>query len=76
MIYRTKDLSLTQKVAIESLLGRAVADDEAISIRLLSSASGWLQQSWESAKRGGLDQLSARDIEAEIAAARRARNLP
>ena len=37
-------------------------------------APDWLQKSWESAKTSGLDQLSMEDIEAEIAAARRARH--
>lgn len=36
-------------------------------------APDWLQKSWESAKRAGLDQLSSEEIEAEIAAARKAR---
>jgi hypothetical protein len=75
MIHRAKDLSPDQKVAIESLLGHPVAQDEAISIRTLEAASApeWLQQSWESAKRLELDRLSAEDIEAEIAAVRKAR---
>ena len=33
MIHKAKDLSPEQKVAIESLLGRRVLDDEAISVR-------------------------------------------
>lgn len=75
MIHRAKDLSPDQKMAIESLLGRSVAEDEAISIRMLASHSGpeWLQQSWESAKRLGLDRLSMDEIDAEIDAARKAR---
>lgn len=36
-------------------------------------APDWLQKSWESAKAAGLDQLSMEEIDAEIAAARRAR---
>jgi hypothetical protein len=75
MIHKAKDLSPNQKIAIESLLGRSVAEDEAISIRTLASASApeWLQQSWESAKRQGLDRLSTEEIDAEIDAARKAR---
>jgi hypothetical protein len=75
MIHKAKDLSPGQKLAIESLLGRSVAADEAISIRTLSSLSApqWLQESWESAKQLDLDQLSAEEIEAEIDAARKAR---
>lgn len=75
MIHKAKDLSPDQKTAIESLLGRSVAEDEAISIRALASLSApeWLQESWESAKRLGLDQLSTAEIDAEIDAARKAR---
>ena len=75
MIHKAKDLSPDQKIAIESLLGRSVAEDEAISIGTLKSVSApeWLQESWESAKRSGLDQLSTEEIDAEIDAARKAR---
>ena len=75
MIHRAKDLSPDQKTAIESLLGRTVTEDEAISIRTMtaSSAPEWLQQSWDSAKRLGLDRLSMEEIDAEIAAARKER---
>lgn len=75
MITRAKDLSPDQKTTIEGLLGRAVAEDDAISIRTMASPSApeWLQKSWESAKRLGLDQLSAEEIDAEIEAARTAR---
>ena len=34
----------------------------------------WLRQSWESSQRVGLDQLSMEEIDAEIAAARKARH--
>lgn len=75
MIHKAKDLSPDQKVAIESLLGRVVAEDEAISIRTVASASvpEWLQKSWESAKGLQLDRLTMEEIEAEIASARKAR---
>jgi hypothetical protein len=78
MIHKTKDLSPGQKLAIESLLGRSVADDEAISIRTVASVSApqWLQESWESAKRLGLDRLSTEEIDAEIDAARKSRPNP
>jgi hypothetical protein len=54
MIHKAKDLSPEQKMAIESLLGRSIAEDEAISIRTLASASApeWLRQSWETRKAG------------------------
>jgi hypothetical protein len=34
----------------------------------------WLRRSWESSQRVGLDQLSMEEIDAEIAAARKARH--
>jgi hypothetical protein len=76
MIHKAKDLSPDQKMAIESLLGRSVSEDDAISIRTLGpgSAPEWLQKSWESAKRQGLDRLSRDEIDAEIVAARKARS--
>jgi hypothetical protein len=76
MIHSAKDLSPNQKIAIESLLGRAVTEDEAISVRAIHSDSApeWLQQSWESAKQFGLNQLSIEEIDAEINAARKARH--
>ena len=75
MIHRAKDLSPDQKMAIESLLGRVVAEDEAISIRTVTPASApeWLRKSWDSAKRLDLDGLSMEEIDAEIDAARKAR---
>jgi hypothetical protein len=36
-------------------------------------APEWLRQSWASAKEAGVDQLSMDEIDAEIAAARKAR---
>jgi hypothetical protein len=75
MTYKAKDLSPDQKVAIESLLGRSIAEHEEISITTSSipSAPQWLRESWESAEQQGLDQLSPEEIDAEIAAARKAR---
>jgi plasmid stability protein len=37
-------------------------------------APEWLRKAWETAKQAGLDQLSNEDIDAEIAAARKARH--
>lgn len=39
-------------------------------------APEWLQKSWQSSQAVGLDRLSADEIDAEIAAARRARRQP
>jgi hypothetical protein len=75
MIHKAKDLSPDQKTLLEGLLGRAVSENEAISIRTMSADSSpeWLQASWESAKRLGVDQLSSDEIDAEIEAARQER---
>jgi hypothetical protein len=75
MIHKAKDLSPDQKAAIESLLGRVIAENEEISIRsvTLPSAPDWLKESGESARRHGVDQLSMEEIDAEIAATRKAR---
>jgi len=75
MIHKAKNLSPDQKAAIEGLLGRAIAENEEISIRTtpLPSPPDLLKQSWESAKRQGVDQLSMEQIDVEIAAARQKR---
>lgn len=76
MTHKAKDLSPDQKIALESLLGRAISENEEISIQTtnLSPAPEWLKLSWQSAQEQGLDQLSAADIEAEIKAARKTRH--
>jgi hypothetical protein len=75
MTHKVKDLSPDQKTAIESLLGRSIAENEEISIRTTASPSApeWLQASWKSAKEQDIDQLSMEEIDAEIAAARNGR---
>jgi len=39
-------------------------------------APEWLRQSWESSKQASLDRLSMDEIDAQIAAARKARREP
>jgi hypothetical protein len=75
MTVKAKDLSPDQKMAIESLLGRSIAENEEIIVRATISPSvpDWLQVSWKSAQEQGLDRLSVEEIDAEIAAARTAR---
>jgi hypothetical protein len=75
MTHKAKDLSPDQKMAIESLLGRSIAENEEITIRTTTSPSApeWLQASWKSAQEQSLDRLSAEEIDVEIAAARKAR---
>jgi hypothetical protein len=76
MVRKAKDLSPEQKNVGESLLGRAIAPHEAIIIRAVPSSAvpEWLEKSWESAKGQGVDQLTIEEIDAEIAAARKARH--
>ena len=75
MTLKAKDMLPDQKMAIVSLLGRSIAENEEISIRttIPPSAPEWIQESWKGAKDQGLDQLSLEEIDAEIAAARKAR---
>jgi prevent-host-death family protein len=42
-------------------------------VKTLAPPPDWLQKSWDSARRRGLDKLSMPDIDAEIAAVRRDR---
>jgi hypothetical protein len=75
MIHNARDLSPEEKTLVEGLLGRSVSDGEAISIRAIGAGAPppWLQASWDSAERAGLDQLSMEEIDAEIRAAREQR---
>jgi len=49
------------------------AEQYALQVLEQDLAPEWLRQSWASAKEAGVDQLSMDEIEAEIAAARKAR---
>jgi hypothetical protein len=77
MKVKAKDLSPAEKTALEGLLGRTIAEDEAISVRATRSEAvpPWLRESWNSAKRLGVDQLSSEEIDEEIREARKPRNL-
>jgi hypothetical protein len=78
MIHSVKDLSPDQKMAIESLLGRPVAEEEQISLRTVPvpPAPEWLKAIQQDAREKGLDRLTLEEIDAEIAAARRERREP
>ena len=39
MLHRVKDLSPEQRLAVEALLGRAVANDETVSVRAITAAT-------------------------------------
>ena len=51
MIHKAKDLSPEQKVAIESLLGLQVLDDEAISVRAIAPPALSAQEKHELAEQ-------------------------
>jgi hypothetical protein len=51
MIRKAKDLSPDQKIAIESLLGRQLLDEEAISVRLIEPPALSDQQKRELAEQ-------------------------
>lgn len=42
-------------------------------VKTFAPPPDWLEKSWDSAKRRGLDKLATKEIDAEIAAARRER---
>jgi hypothetical protein len=75
MTHKAKDLSPDQRLAIEGLLGRALAENEEIRISTSAApaAPNWLRRSWQTAQEQGLDRLSPEEIDAEIAAVRSAR---
>lgn len=63
---------------VEALKAKATArgvsaEQYALEVLELDLAPEWLRKSWATAKETGLDQLSMDEIEAEIAAARKAR---
>jgi len=73
MIHSVKNLSPDQKLAIESLLGRPISEDEQVSVRTLPASPEWLMSIQQDAGKKGTDKLTMEEIDAEIAAARRER---
>jgi len=73
MIHSVKNLSPDQKLAIESLLGRPISEDEQVSVRTLPASPEWLMSIQQDARKKGTDKLTMEEIDAEIAAARRER---
>ena len=71
----TIELPDEQKAALAAKARAKGLSAEEYARQLLQQdlAPEWLQKSWESAKAAGLDQLSSEEIDAEIAAARKAR---
>jgi hypothetical protein len=75
MIHKAKDLSPDQKRPSNDCWDVRLLKTKEISIHTIAPppSPDWLKQSWESAKRQGIDQLSPEEVEAEIGAARRSR---
>ena len=74
----TIDLPDEQKAALvaKARAQGLSAEDYARQVLQHDLAPEWLRKSWETSKQAGLDQLSMEDIDAEIAAARKARPQP
>ena len=64
------DRFLVERNGEPAVLILSVAD----FVKTLAPPPDWLQKSWDSAKRQGLDKLTMEEIDAEIAAARRERH--
>jgi hypothetical protein len=73
MIQTARHLSPDQRTVIEGLLGRAISDDEQISLRTVPATPEWLRSIQRDAGDRGVDALSMEEIDAEIDAARRER---
>jgi hypothetical protein len=73
MIHSVKDLSLEQKMVIESLLGRPVSEGERVSLRTVPASPEWLISLQQDSRKKGTDKLTLEEINAEIAAVRRER---
>jgi hypothetical protein len=73
MIHSVKNLSPDQKLAIESLLGRPIADGEQVSVRTVPASPEWLMSIQQDSRKKGTDKLTMEEIDAEISAARRER---
>jgi hypothetical protein len=65
-----KTAALAAKARAQGL----TAEEYALRVLDRDLAPDWLQKSWSRAKQAGLDRLSPDEIDAEIAAARKARS--
>jgi hypothetical protein len=57
MLHRVKDLSPEQKLAIEALLGRAISDEEAVSVRAVLPAAIVPSQFSQQERKATLHQI-------------------
>jgi hypothetical protein len=60
---------MTRKISVLGARTQSVAD----YVRTFVRPPDWLEKSWDSAKRHGLDKLASKEIDAEIAASRNGR---
>jgi len=58
-MHLVKDLSLEQKIAIESLLGRSVSEDEAVSIKALDPSAIVPSRLTEAERKTALENLDS-----------------
>jgi hypothetical protein len=70
----SKTLSLEQKLAIESLLGRLISEGEQVSLSTVPASPEWLISHQQQSGEKGTDKLTVEEINAEIPAARRGRS--
>lgn len=59
MMHLVKDLSREQKTAVESLLGRTLSEDEAVSIKALSPSSIVPSRLTEDERKAALEKLES-----------------
>src|SRR5581483_4832317 len=64
-------LTYTRKTVIDRI-PRNKAERERLFRELQKEAPDWLKSMWETSKRSGLDRMTDREIQSEIAVARRA----
>jgi len=64
------DRFLVERNGEPAVLILSVAD----YVKTLAPPPDWLEKSWDSARRQGLDKLTTKEIDAEIAATRRDRH--
>jgi hypothetical protein len=57
MMHHVKDLSPEQRVAVESLLGRSVSEDEAVSIKALNPSAIVPSRLTEEERKAALEKL-------------------
>lgn len=63
----------TVALAAKARAQGVTAEEYALGVLERDLAPEWLQRAWARAKEAGVDQLSPEEIDAEIAAARKAR---